>query len=175
VLAFTPAGAAWSVDAWLRARRREVEQPASAPASAGELRTYAYGWALWACFAAAAIPYLQLALSKLWDGGIFWFDGRSMRNYILIDDLNLSRWEIDLGLHFYRAPTFVFTAIGFFGLLAELLYPLVLVLPRSRLVLPAAIMAVHLGVWLWQDALFIDAILLPAMFFTPSRWLGKVS
>lgn len=158
VLAVLPAGDAWSFDAWWRRRRGRAAPEA------------AYPWMLWACYAAASIPYLQLAFSKLQYGGLFWFDGRSMRNFMLTDDLNLRKWELDLALRFYQAPTGVFTALGFFGLLAELLYPLVLMVPRLRLILPAAIMLVHLGVWLGQDALFIDAMLLPTIFFGPRSW-----
>lgn len=158
VLAFLPAGDAWSFDSWWRRRRGRVAPEA------------AYPWMLWACYAAASIPYLQLAFSKLHRGGLFWFDGRSMRNYMLTDDLNLQEWELDMALRFYQAPTAVFTALGFFGLAAELLYPLVLVVPRLRLLLPLAIVLVHLGVWFGQDALFVDAVLLPAIFFVPSRW-----
>lgn len=158
VLAFLPAGDAWSFDSWWRRRRGR-----SAPEAA-------YSWMLWACYAAVSIPYLQLAFSKLHNGGLFWFDGRSMRNYMLTDDLNIREWELDMALRFYQAPTAVFTALGFFGLLAELLYPLVLVVPRLRLILPVAIVLVHLGVWFGQDALFVDAVLLPAIFFVPSLW-----
>jgi hypothetical protein len=158
VIAFFPAGDAWSFDSWWRRRRGS-----SAPEAA-------YAWMVWACYAAASIPYLQLAFSKLHHGGLFWFDGRSMRNYMLTDNLNIRESDWDLALRFYQAPTALFTALGFFGLLAELLYPLVLVVPRLRLILPVAIMLVHLGVWLGQDALFVDAVLLPAIFFVPSAW-----
>ncbi|HKO93148.1 MAG TPA: hypothetical protein VJU61_18460 [Polyangiaceae bacterium] len=164
VLAFLPAGDAASVDAWRR-RRRAAADPAP-PA----LPAPAYAWMVWACQAAAVVPYLQLAFSKLWTGGLFWFDGRSLRNYLLTDDLNLTAWQIDLALRWYQAPTLLFTLTGLFGLLVETLYPLVLVVPRLRFVLPLSIMLLHLGVWCTQDALFVDAVLLPAIFFVPSRW-----
>jgi hypothetical protein len=148
---------------------------AAAPAGAAAERSAApaYAWMVWACQAAAAIPYLQLSLSKWWSGGLFWFDGRSMRNYMLTDDLNLTQWNIDLALRAYRAPVLVFTLSGLFGLLVESLYPFALLVPRLRLVLPLAVAAMHLGVWFTQDALFLDALLIPLIFCLPSRWPGR--
>jgi hypothetical protein len=96
-----------------------------------------------------------------------------MRNYMLTDDLNITQWNIDLALRAYRAPVLVFTLSGLFGLLVESLYPLVLLVPRLRLVLPLAVVAMHLGVWFGQDALFLDAVLIPLIFCLPSRWPGR--
>lgn len=129
----------------------------------------AYPWMVWACQAAAVVPYLQLSLSKLWEGGLFWFDGKSIRNYALIDNLNVVQWQIDGALHLYQAPTLLFTVGGLFGLCVEGLYPLVLLVPRLRLILPAAVIFMHLGIFLLQDFPFVDAILLPAIFLIPSR------
>jgi hypothetical protein len=165
VLCFLPCADAWSLDARWR-RRPAAAVPAETPA-AGQA---AYGWSVWACYAAACVPYLQLAFSKLTWGGFFWFDGRSLRNYMLVDCLNLSDLQADLPLRFLHTPTFMFTALGLFGLLTELLYPAVLVFPRLRRVLPFCVAGLHLGVLLCQDALFLDAILLPLIFLRPSRW-----
>jgi hypothetical protein len=135
----------------------------------------AYPWMVWACQAAAVVPYLQLSLTKLWIGGLFWFDGRSIRNYALIDNLNVAQWEIDGALHLYQAPTLLFTLSGLFGLCTETLYPLVLVVPRLRLLLPAAVILMHFGIFLLQDFPFVDAMLLPLIFFTPSRLRGRAA
>ena len=154
VLAFLPSGDALSFDA---RRRREPPSPA------------AYGWGVFACWAAVVIPYLQLGISKLIHGGMYWFDGRSLRNYMLTDNLNLHEWNLDLAVRFVDAPTLLFTIAGFFALLIELTYVLVLVSPRLRLVLPACVALLHLGIWFGQDALFLDAILIPAIFYVPAR------
>jgi hypothetical protein len=161
VLSFLPTGDAWSVDArWLRRKRDDQVD-----------RKAAYGWGVYACYAAAAVPYLQLSFSKLVAGGLYWFDGRSLRNYMITDDLNLTEWQIDLALRFPHTPTMLFTVAGFFALATEFTYPLVLVVPRLRRILPLCVAMMHLGVWFGQDALFLDAILIPLIFVKPSRWL----
>jgi hypothetical protein len=160
VLCVLPAGDAWSFDARRRARRGDALPD----------RSEVYRWGVYACFAAACVPYLQLAASKLLHGGLFWFDGRSLRNYMLMDDLNLSELDIDLALRFHDMPTLAFTIAGFFALAFEAVYPAVLVFPRLRRIVPLGIGLLHLGVWLGQDALFLDAVLLPLIFLQPSTW-----
>jgi len=154
VLCFTPCGDAVSVDA----KRR-----------AGPPREAAYAWSVWACWAAACVPYVQLGLSKLIYGGLYWFEGRSLRNYMLTDDLNLTEWNIDLALRFHDAPVFLFTIAGFLALLSEVVYVSVLLSPRLRRIVPAFVALLHLGVWFGQDALFIDATLIPLIFYVPTR------
>ncbi len=167
VLCFLPCADAWSIDArWLQARwRRWLRRPRQTPPARGER----YRWGAWACYAAAALPYLQLGMSKLIEGGIFWFDGRSLRNYMLRDNVNLTDFDIDLALRFYDIPVILFTIAGFVALLVELSYAWVLVSPRLRRVLPACVAFLHLGIWLGQDVRFLDAMLIPAIFFLPSR------
>jgi hypothetical protein len=154
VLACVPSGDALSWDA----RRRASPAPPAA-----------YDWAVWACWAAATIPYLQLGFSKLIAGGVYWFEGASLRNYMLADDLNLTAWNIDLALRAYDAPVALFTVAGFFGLAFELIYAFVLVSPLLRRYVPAGVALLHLGVWLGQDALFVDATLIPIIFYVPAR------
>ncbi len=129
-----------------------------------------YAWSVFAVYAAIVVPYLQLGLCKLIIGGPYWFEGAHLKNYMLTDDLNLWQFEIDLGLRFMNLPNVCFTIAAAFALLAELLYPLVLVVPRLRTVLPLCIVLLHIGIWLAQDALFLDAVLLPLIFLGPSRW-----
>jgi hypothetical protein len=154
VLCFVPSGDALSWDA----RRRPSAPPPAA-----------YDWAVWACWAAATIPYLQLGFSKLIAGGWYWFEGASLRNYMLADDLNLTAWNIDLALRAHDAPVALFTIAGFFALAFELIYAFVLVSPLLRRYVPAGVALLHLGVWLGQDALFVDATLIPMMFYVPAR------
>ena len=165
VLAFLPCADAWSVDAWLRKwrYRRRGETP--------PVRTAAYNWMVWACWAAICVAYLQLATSKFANGGLYWFDGRSLRNYMLADDLCLTEWNFDFAMYATHAPTLLWTIAGFFALAAETLYPFALVSHRIRRTLPYCVALLHLGVWFGQDALFVDAILMPFAFWQPSKRL----
>jgi hypothetical protein len=160
VLCVLPAGDAWSVDAWRRVRRG-IALPD---------RSEIYRWGVYACFAAACIPYLQLGASKLSFGGLYWFEGDSLRNYMITDDLNLTEYDFDLALRFLDAPVFVYTLSGLLALVLEVAYPFVLVAPRLRRIVPFGVGLLHLGVWFGQDALFTDAILLPLIFLQPSTW-----
>jgi hypothetical protein len=165
-LCFVACGDAWSVDAWWRKRRCK-------PAAAAAFPDTAYSWMAWACTAACVVPYVQLGFSKFAHGGLFWFDGRSLRNYMITDELNLRGLPFDLALHMIDAPTLMFTVMGFVGLIAEFTYVSVLFVPRMRRYLPPIIGLLHLGVLGWQNALFIDAILLPLIFVRPSRWIRR--
>ncbi len=160
-LCFLPTHDRWSFDAWWRRRRGREDPTLASPR--------AYNWAVWACYAAACTPYLQLAFSKLVNGGLYWFAGGSLRNYMIVDDLNLTEFHFDLGLHGMGVPTLLWTIAGFFALATELTYPLVLVVPRLRRYLPIGVALLHLGVFLGQDALFLDAILMPLIFVRPLR------
>jgi hypothetical protein len=165
VLCFLPSGDAWSFDAWFRnwryQRRGEVPPPKIA----------AYNWMVWAVWAAISVAYLQLAMSKFANGGLYWFDGRSLRNYMITDDLNLTEWDLDFALGATAIPTVFWTFAGFFALAAETLYAFTLVSLRLRRVIPYAVAMLHLGVWFGQDALFVDAILMPFAFWQPSKRL----
>jgi hypothetical protein len=130
----------------------------------------AYNWGAYACFASVSLPYIQLALSKLASGGLFWFEGAGQRNLWVKDNLNLMRHEIDLALRFHDAPTIYFTLAALGALAVEAAYPLVLVWPRSRWVLPAVVALLHVGILVGSDVLFLDAILIPAIFYLPSRF-----
>ncbi len=169
-LCFLPCGHAWSVDAlWRNSRRRRADETGAA-GSSHDVAASQYGWAVYACYAAISVPYLQLGFSKLVRGGPFWFDGRSLLHSALEDNLNLARFDIDLALKLYQAPVILFTGVALFGLLAELLYPFTLILPRLRRFVPVCVSLLHVGILLLQDVLFLGAILMPLIFLRPSRW-----
>jgi hypothetical protein len=171
VLCFLPCADAWSVDErWLRGWWKRLWRSPDVPAASET----AYAWGVYACYVAACIPYLQLGLSKLANGGLYWFDGRSMRNYMVSDCLNLTELQIDLPLRFMYLPVWMYTLAGLFGLLTEVLYPTVLVWPRLRRVLPLCAAMLHVGICITQDQWFVDATLIPFIFFVPSLWLGFV-
>ena len=160
VLSFTPCGDAWSLDR----RRRERQGLLVAPAGVG---TWRYGWARYACWTLLAVLYVEAGLSKIRNGGWFWWDPTNLR-YIYyrctLDPMNFGwRLAIDVG----RAPDAVFAAFGIFSILAEVAYGSVLVSRLARRVMPLVMVAFHLAVWVFQNLLFLDLILLQAIFVTP--------
>ena len=75
VLSFTPCGDGWSVD-----RLRKIYQGRAVP-DAGRTSPV-YGWSRYACWAMIALPYVTNGLSKLVDGGLFWWNPTNMRNHV---------------------------------------------------------------------------------------------
>ena len=85
-------------------------------------------------------------------------------------------WTVSIDL--LQAPDAVFVALAVVGLFTELLFGLVLISRQARQVLPAAMAATHGGILFLQNILFVDLILLQAVFYdvTPvrraiGRWL----
>ncbi len=164
VLAFTPCGDGFSLDRWLRMRRREPVPDANTPA-------FRYGWARFLVWTALALPYVEAGLSKLRRGGFDWAHAANLKSILLTDTLNPMQFDWGVTLHLLRAPDALFWAIGIATLLGEIGYGLVLFSKRARLVLPAIMLGMHVGIWFLQNVLFFDLILLQAVFidWRPSR------
>ena len=158
VLCLTPCADGWSVDRVLKIARGQRVPDADRPSAV-------YGWARYACWAMIAFPYVANGLSKLVDGGFFWWDPMSMRAHIYGDTLNPREYDWALGLQLVRAPDFLVAAIGIFALFSETLFGMVLVSRTARLVFPVAAMMMHTGIFLMQRILFFDLILLQLIFF----------
>lgn len=170
VLCFTPAGDGWSLDRLRRLRSGRPVPPADRPAPV-------YGWARWAVWLTVALPYVEAGLSKLRRSGLEWLHPENLRSILLTDTLNPMEfdWRLSLGLVELPAGLVVLLAAGALG--TELAYGLVLVSHWARLVLPALMAAVHLGILFLQNVLFFDLILLQAVFYdwTPlARRAGRL-
>ncbi len=157
VLAFTPCGDGFSLDRWLRARRGEPVPDANAA-------TLEYGWARFLVWMALALPYVEAGLSKLRRGGLDWPHAENLKSVLLIDTLSPMQFDWGLTLRLLHAPDALYWAIGLATLAGEIGYGLVLFSRRARLVLPAIMLGMHLGIWLLQNVLFFDLILLQAIF-----------
>ncbi len=160
-LAFTPCGDGFSLDRWLRVRRGE-----------GLLRddvaTAAYGWARYFVWTALALPYVEAGLSKLRRGGLDWPHAENLKSVLLTDTLSPMQFDWGVTLQLLHAPDALFWAIGLATLAAEIGYGLVLFSRRARFVLPAIMLGMHLGIWLLQNVLFFDLIVLQALFLGAS-------
>src|SRR5689334_12018814 len=158
VLSFTPCGDGWSVD-----RLRKVYQGRDVPDA--DRATLAYGWSRYCCWTVIALPYVANGLSKLADGGLFWWNPVNLRTNLYMDTLNPREYDWALSLHLTHAPDILFSLIGLFALFSETFFGLVLVSRIARRIFPIAAMMMHTGIFLLQRILFFDLILLQLVFF----------
>jgi hypothetical protein len=156
-LAFTPCGDGLSLDRWLRERRGERV----ADANAATLR---YGWPRYFVWTALALPYVFAGLSKLRRAGLDWPNADNLKSILLVDTLNPMEFDWGVTLRLVDAPDALFWGIGLATLVGEIGYGSVLFSRRARLLFPALTVGMHLGIWLLQNVLFFDLILLQALF-----------
>ncbi len=162
VLSCTPCGDGWSVD-----RLRKVYQGKAVPDA--EHTSPVYGWSRYVCWVVIALPYVASGLSKLRDGGLYWWDATNMRSMLYKDSLNPSEFDWALSLHLTSAPDIVFALFGGVALIGEVSFGLVLFSRTARRFLPLFMMIMHVGILLFQRILFLDLILLQFVFFDFTR------
>jgi predicted DCC family thiol-disulfide oxidoreductase YuxK len=173
VLSFTPCGDGWSVDRlWKIYRGRTVPD--------GDRASPVYAWARYACWAVIAVGYVAVGLSKLVDGGLYWWQPTNMRRHLYMDTLNPREFDWALSLYLTHAPDILFSLMGIFTLVGETFFGLVLFSRVARRIFPIAAIMMHTGIFLFQRILFLDLILLQLVFFdfTPirkgiGRWLAN--
>ncbi len=158
VLSFTPCDQGWSVDRLRRIARGDPVPEADRPAAV-------FGWARYAVWTVLAVPYVAAGCSKLYYGGPEWIAWDNMRSILLHTGLAMMEFDFDVAPALVQAPSVFFLFLSVMGLGTELLFGLVLVSRRARLWLPAAMVLVHIGILFLQNILFIDLILLQAVFY----------
>ena len=103
VLSFTPCGDGWSVDRLWKIYQGRAVPDADRPSPV-------YGWSRYACWAVIALPYVANGLSKLVDGGLFWWIPINMRNHLYMDTLNPREYDWALSLYLTHAPDILFVS-----------------------------------------------------------------
>lgn len=124
------------------------------------------GWLKLAAAALVAWLYLAAGVSKLVNGGPFWFAADNMRNLLLRDSSEPMGWDWGVGPSVSRLPDVILNVMGLGAMCAELGYVLVLVpwLPDMvRLILPLAMAGMHVGIFFAQNILFGDMLVLNAL------------
>lgn len=162
VLAWTPCGDAMSVDRLLKIARNRPVPPADSPASV-------YGWSRYACWIVIALPYVEAGLSKVRNGGLFWWDARNIKPLLYAGAFAPVKLNWALSLRLTHAPDILFEALGIASILIELAYGAVLFSRLARRILPYAAAFMHLGIWLLQNILFYDMLLLQLVFVDWSK------
>ncbi len=164
VLSFTPSGDGWSLDRMIRIAR-------GAPVPAHDVATARYGWARYAVWTVVAVPYVAAGLSKLYYSGVAWLHPDNMKATLLRTTLAPMEFDWTVSIDLLKAPDIVFVALAAVGLFSELLFGLVLVSRAARRLVPAFMALTHAGILFLQNILFVDLILLQAVFydFAPLR------
>ena len=161
-LCFTPCGDGWSVD-----RLRKISRGQTVPDADRALPVY--GWSRYVCWVMIVPPYVTNGLSKLQDGGWFWWHATNMRTYLYAETLNPREFDWAFSLHLAHAPDIFFSLLGLFTLCLEICFAFVLFSRLARRIFPVAAMMMHMGIFLLQRILFIDLILLQLSFFDFTR------
>jgi predicted DCC family thiol-disulfide oxidoreductase YuxK len=162
VLSWTPCGDGWSVDRlWKLYRGRAVPD--------ADRTSPIYARARYACWVVIALSYTATGLSKVQDGGLYWWDPTNMRSMLYEDSLTPREFNWALSLHLAPAPDFLFALLGITAFLGELSFAVVLFSVTARRVLPFVAMMMHVGIFLLQRILFFDLILLQLVFFDFTR------
>ncbi len=162
VLSFTPCGDGWSVD-----RLSKVYQGRISPDA--DRASPIYGWSRYACWLMIALPYVEAGLSKLRDGGSFWWDAVNMKEKLFSDALNPREFNWAFSLSLTSAPDVLFTFLGIFTVVGELSFGIVLFSRTARRILPVVAIMMHIGILVLQRVLFLDLILIQLVFFDFNR------
>lgn len=121
----------------------------------------AYVQAVYVLFVAIAIPYTFAVINKLKILGLGWFTPENIRSYLHINEyIGYEYWQWSLSLWSTTWPNEIFYIAGVGVVLVQLLYPLILVSSRARLVLPILIILKHLAIYSFMGFLFYDLILI---------------
>jgi hypothetical protein len=158
VLCFCRCADAWSVDALLR---RRAGKPVPSPEQLG----MEYGWGRFVCWSVIALTYFAAGTSKLRHGGLLWWDGVNLKSKLLADVLQVNSIDLPWTPLVGHLPVALFSVLGIATLIIEAGFPAVLFSRTARWVFPLGAAGLHLGVFLMQEILFLDLMLIQILFF----------
>ena len=171
ILSFTPCGDGWSMDRlWRVSRGQPVPDRARAAA--------VYGWSRFTCWVAIALSYWETGLCKLRFGGLSWWDPEGLRATFYQDSLIPREYDWTWSLLLTPAHDPLVGSMGVFVIVFESLWIAVLFSSIARKIWPALTVMFHTGVLIFQKILFLDLILMQAVFYdftgvrqAIARWL----
>lgn len=162
-LSFMPCGHALSVDQYF-SRKKTTD---------AILPLAVYGWSRYLCWTIIACAYVMAGISKIRNGGFWWWEGTNLKRIVMTDTLNPMHFEWGLEHELASLPVFVFSVLGISAVLIESLYGLVLFSKRARFIIPILTIGMHLGILFFQGILFFDLILIQAVFYNLSEWVPQ--
>jgi len=107
--------------------------------------------------------------------GVEWFHPLNIQSILLVDELTPMQFNFDFVGLLVVLPGWLFTLSAAAAVAGELAMGAVLFSPRARSWLPPLMIAMHIGIWLFQRVLFFDLILIQAIFLAPAAWFGRSS
>ena len=112
-----------------------------------------------------ALAYAASGLSKLRNGGLHWWDAANIRAIYYRTSLNPMHFDWGLSLRLVHAPDALFAVLGLASVALEVGFVAVLFSRTARHVLPCVMVLFHVAVLFLQNLLFLDLMLLQAIFF----------
>lgn len=157
IIAMMPSHLGFSVDRVLRERRGKVVEP--------DVPSIRFGWMRYSIWTGLALPYVMAGLSKLRNGGLDWWDADYFKFILYQGALRPMEFDFKTSLLLTSAPDWLFEMLAISAVAGEIVYGTVLFSRRARQVLPAVMLAMHVGILFLQNILFFDLILLQAVFY----------
>ena len=158
ILSFTPCGDGWSVDRLLKVLRGR-------PVLDRERPLPVYGWSRYTCWVAIAVTYWETGLCKIRIDGLSWGHSDGLRGTFYSDTLTPREYDWSWSLSLIHAPDSLFIVLAVFVLFFESLWIMVLFSSTFRKIWPVLTATFHIMVLILQKILFIDLILLQAVFY----------
>lgn len=156
LLFLTPSADAWALDP---GRRVKAGRPAV------EGNELAYTWARFSCWSVIALTYFAAGTSKLRHGGLLWWDGVNLKHKLLSDALNIGSFDLPFASLFASLPTSFYALLGLATLVIEIGFLFVPVSRVARRYLPLGAVGLHLGIFVAQEILFLDLLLIHVVFY----------
>lgn len=154
LLALSPSGRCYSVDAWLGrgSRRPEGWGP--------DVRTDTAAWALRLMQCLLGLAYFSAGSAKLLDGGLHWMNGATLQQIVLTDYV---RFGMPAGL--WLAQSFWLCVVGaVVTIVVETFFFVAVFVRRARVCLLAAGAVLHLGIYFTMAAPFFTWMVLYVVF-----------
>lgn len=166
LLCLVPCGDGLSLDRRMRRARGLPVAPAD------EARAV-YAWGRFGCWLIIALCYFAAGLAKVRNGGLAWADPVNLKSMVLACALDPMQFDFRFAFQLVDAPDALLFAIGVGTIVIEMGMIVVPFSRRARRVFPWLAVAMHLGILLAQNILFLDLMLLQLIFLEPERWFRR--
>lgn len=152
---FLPVSDGFSLDALRKTRSWNGDRTTSA----------VYTWSRFACWVLLAAIFFLAGLSKVRNGGSEFLHPDNFRNILYSTTLTPMEFDFQLSTKLVEMPDVFFSGLALGGMLIQLSAIILPFSRRARMVLPVVFVAMHIGIWLLQNILFFEAMVLQLAFY----------